>query len=94
MDNIPILLEHIHLLNRLDWLDVELLERGLQFFVVGAGGLMDFLLFPAWGAFPSMCQESVSLLFFWGRYVLLKNVTRERRKGLFESEELGWERLG
>ena len=66
MDNIPILLEHIHLLNRLDWLDVELLERGLQFLVVGAGGLMDFLLFPAWGAFPSTCQESVSFIFlFW-----------------------------
>ena len=65
MDNIPILLEHVHLLNGLDRLDIKLLKRGLQFLVIGAGGLMDFLLFSARGAFPSTCQESVSLSFFF-----------------------------
>ena len=54
VNNIPVLLEHVHLLDRLDGLDVELLERGLQLLVVGAGGLVDFLRFPARGSFPSV----------------------------------------
>lgn len=53
MNDIPILLEHVDLLNGLDRLDVELLERGLQFLVVGAGCLVHFLDLSPWCAFPS-----------------------------------------
>lgn len=37
MDHIAVLLEHVNLLDGLDGLDIELLERSLQFLVVGAG---------------------------------------------------------
>lgn len=60
MDDITILFEHVDLLDGLDGLDVEFLERGLQFFVVGAGGLVDFLLLPSRGAFAAV-EDSVSM---------------------------------
>ena len=53
MDDIAILLEHVDLLNGLDRLDIELLQRGLQLLVVGAGGLVHFLDFSPWCTFPS-----------------------------------------
>ena len=53
MNHVPILLEHIHLFNRLNGLDVEFLERGLEFFVVGARGFVDFLHLSARGAFAA-----------------------------------------
>lgn len=46
MDYVPILLEHVHLLNCLDGLHVEFLERCLQLLVVGPGCLVHLLLFP------------------------------------------------
>ena len=54
MNHIPVLLEHIHLLDRLDGLHVQLLERGLQLLVVCAGGLVDFFHFSSRGAFASV----------------------------------------
>ena len=67
VDDIPVLLEHVHLLDCLDGLDVELLERGLQLLVVGAGGLVDFLRFPARGSLPSIeyvlvCEDTLAAL--------------------------------
>ena len=53
MYHIPIFLEHIDLFDRLDGLDIELLEGGLQLLVIGAGGLMDFLLLSSRGSLPS-----------------------------------------
>jgi len=46
VDYVPILLEHVHLLNCLDGLHVEFLERCLQLLVVGPGCLVHLLLFP------------------------------------------------
>ena len=37
MDDVAVLLEHVDLLNGLDGLDVELLQRRLELLVVGAG---------------------------------------------------------
>lgn len=54
VDDVAVLFEHVDLLNGLDGLDVEFLERGLQFFVVGAGGLVDFLLLPSRCAFAAV----------------------------------------
>ena len=34
MDDVPVRLEHVDLLNRLDWLNVELLEGCLQLLVI------------------------------------------------------------
>lgn len=51
VDDVPVLLEHVHLLDGLDGLHVEFLERGLQLLVVGPGGLVHLLLFPPWCAF-------------------------------------------
>ncbi len=53
VDNVSILFEHIHLFNGLDGLDIEFLKGGLQFFVVGARGFVDFLLLPSWCAFAA-----------------------------------------
>lgn len=43
MNDVPVLLEHVHLLNGLDGLHIEFLERGLELLVVGAGALVDLL---------------------------------------------------
>lgn len=53
MDDVSVLLEHVHLLNSLDGLDVEFLERRLQFLVVGSGGFVDFLGLSARCTFSS-----------------------------------------
>ncbi len=54
MYHVSILFEHVDLFNRLDRLHVQFLERGLQFFVVGAGGFVDFFCFSSGGAFASV----------------------------------------
>jgi hypothetical protein len=61
VDDVSIALEHVNLLNRLDGLDVELLESGLQLLVVGAGALVDLLDLPAWGALASVSSISYDL---------------------------------
>lgn len=63
MDDVPVFLEHVHLLDRLDGLNVELLEGGLEFFVVGAGGFVDFLLLSSGCAFASLVGVIVSASF-------------------------------
>jgi hypothetical protein len=54
MNDVSVFLEHVDLLDRLDGLDVKLLERGLQLLVVGAGRLVDFLGLAARCAFASI----------------------------------------
>jgi hypothetical protein len=58
VDDVAVALEHVDLLDRLDGLDVELLERGLQLLVIGAGALVDLLDLPARGAFASVMPIS------------------------------------
>lgn len=43
MDDISVGLEHVDLLNGLDWLNIELLQRSLQLLVIGTGALVDLL---------------------------------------------------
>lgn len=47
MNDVAVALEHVDLLNSLDGLDVELLQRGLELLVVGARVLVDLLDLPA-----------------------------------------------
>jgi hypothetical protein len=54
MNDVSVFLKHVYFLNRLDGLDVEFLERGLQLLVVGAGRLVDFLGLAARCAFASI----------------------------------------
>ena len=54
MNDVSILLEHIHLLNRLDRLHVQLLQRCLQFLVVCAARLVHFFYFAPGCAFASI----------------------------------------
>ena len=54
MDHIAVLLEHVDLLDCLDGLHVHLLQRGLQFLVVGAGALVHFFRLAARSAFASV----------------------------------------
>jgi hypothetical protein len=54
MNNVSVFLKHVYFLNRLDRLDVEFLERGLQLLVVGARRLVDFLGLAARCAFASI----------------------------------------
>jgi hypothetical protein len=54
MNDVPIFLEHVDLLDGLDGLDVQFLECSLQLLVVGTGRLVDFLGFAARCAFTSV----------------------------------------
>lgn len=54
MDDVAVRLEHVHLLNRLDWLNVHLLEGGLQLLVVCAGALVDLLDLSPWCSLASV----------------------------------------
>jgi hypothetical protein len=54
MNDIAVLLEHVHFLDGLNWLNIELLERCLKLFVVCASALVDLLCFPSWCAFSSV----------------------------------------
>ena len=57
MDHVAVLFEHVDLLDRLDRLDVEFLERGLQLLVVCAGGLVDLFDFSPGSAFASVVKK-------------------------------------
>ena len=54
MNHIPIILEHVDLLNGLDGLDIEFLERTLEFLVVCAGCFVYFADYAPGGAFSSV----------------------------------------
>lgn len=54
VNNVAVTLEHVDLLNCLDWLHIELLQRGLELLVVGAGALVDLLNLPPWCAFAAV----------------------------------------
>ncbi len=54
MDHVPIFLEHVDLLNSLDWLHIEFFQRSLQLLIVGAGGFMNFLHFSPRRAFTTV----------------------------------------
>jgi hypothetical protein len=57
VDDISVFFEHVHFLDGLDGLDVHLLKRGLELFVVDAGGgafCRGFLHLAAGGAFASV----------------------------------------
>ena len=43
MDDVAVSLEHVDLLNSLDWLNIELLERRLQLLVIHSCALVDLL---------------------------------------------------
>ena len=53
MNYVSIFLEHVYFFNGLDRLNIEFLERGLEFFVVGAGGLVDFFHLSAGSTFTA-----------------------------------------
>ena len=54
MDDVAVALEHVDLLDSLDGLDVQLLERSLELLVVGASGPVDLLDLPAGCALASV----------------------------------------
>lgn len=60
MDNVSIALEHVDLLNRLDGLDIELLQRLLQLLVIGARARRRALHLPPGGALATIRHESSS----------------------------------
>ena len=57
MDDVSVALEHVDLLNGLDGLDVELLQRGLELLVVGTSGPVDLLDLPAGCALASVAPN-------------------------------------
>ena len=57
MDDVSVALEHVHLLNGLDGLDVKLLKGSLQLLVVGSGALVHLLDLPAGCAFASISHH-------------------------------------
>jgi hypothetical protein len=50
VDDIAVRLEHVDLLDGLDGLDAELLQRGLQLLLIGAAGLVDLFDLSSNGA--------------------------------------------
>lgn len=60
MDDVSVFLEHVDLLDRLDGLDVEFFERGLQLLVIGARGFVHFLRLAARRAFASVLRYLVN----------------------------------
>lgn len=61
MDDVAVALEHVDLLNGLDRLDVELLQRGLELLVVGTGAPVDLLNLPAGCALAAI--DPISLMY-------------------------------
>ena len=59
MEDVSIGLEHVDLLNLCDWLDVELLELGLQLLVITTAALV-CLLYNSSGRSLSTVREFVS----------------------------------
>jgi hypothetical protein len=62
VDDVAVALEHVDLLNGLDGLYVELLQRSLELLVVGAGALVDLLDLPARSALASVYTISLQSL--------------------------------
>lgn len=62
MDDVPVALEHVDLLNGLDGLDVELLQRGLELLVVGTSGPVDLLDLPAGSTLAAIYRVSLEFL--------------------------------
>jgi hypothetical protein len=54
VDDVAVALEHVDLLNSLDGLDVQLLERSLELLVVGSSSPVDLLDLPAGCALASI----------------------------------------
>jgi hypothetical protein len=72
VDDVAVALEHVDLLDSLDGLDVELLERGLKLLVVGARVLVDLLDLPARSTLASVVPsqsrvQDIRVLF--GRFI-------------------------
>ena len=61
MDDVSIRLEHVDLLNGLDRLYVQLLERCLKLLVVDTAGLMNLLDLSSWGTLSSVVLLSASM---------------------------------
>jgi hypothetical protein len=54
VDDVSVALEHVDLLDCLNWLNVHLLERRLQLLIVGASALVDLLDLSAGSAFATI----------------------------------------
>ena len=62
MDDVSVAIEHVDLLNGLDGLDVELLQRGLELLVVGTSGPVDLLDLPAGSTLAAIYRVSLESL--------------------------------
>ena len=60
VNDVSIRLEHVNLLNGLNWLNIELLEGCLQLLVVHSGALVNLLDLSSWSAFSTV-HEYVSM---------------------------------
>lgn len=61
MNDVAVALEHVDLLNGLDRLDIELLQRGLELLVVGTSAPVDLLDLPAGSALAAI--DPISLVY-------------------------------
>lgn len=58
MDDVAVLLEHVDLFDGLDGLNIQLLERGLEFLVVGPGTLVHLLDLSPWGSLSAVATPN------------------------------------
>ena len=63
VNDVSVALEHVDLLNSLDGLYVELLQRSLELLVIGTGALVDLLDLPAGSALASVSSSQFHVPF-------------------------------
>lgn len=54
VNDVSIRLEHVDLLNCLNWLDIQLFQGGLQFLIIRAGALVNLLHLSSRRAFSTV----------------------------------------
>lgn len=62
MNHVAIIFEHIDFLNGLDGLDVEFLERALQFLIICTGCFVDFADHASRSTFSSVILQLLALV--------------------------------
>lgn len=57
VDDVSVRLEHVDLLDGLDWLDVHLLENGLELLLINTRVLWLGLDLASWGSLSAICPD-------------------------------------
>lgn len=102
MNDVSVTLEHVHLLNGLDRLNVQFLKSCLELLVVGAGAFVDLLDLPAGCSLTAIPPLSLATLFSSDSACPTHHLQRTKRRNcqrlpsrrsIVDGEEGGYEVL-